>query len=293
MDEWIRRFLAEIQVERGAARNTVLAYGRDLRRFGEFIRGAGPGSLGPREVSGFGAWLSARGLCPRSVARMCASAKVFLKYLAAKEAAPVETARGIRIPRSPKTVPHVLSSRDVGDWLEELRRAPWRPRDRAMLELLYACGIRVSELCGLRLPDLSLANRYLRCVGKGDKERVVPFGRQAAAALEEYLRSARSPRAKSDYVFPGRGSRPVSRQTAWRIVKRAATLLRRSGGGPRVYPHLLRHSFATHLLENGTDLRFVQELLGHASIATTQIYTHVDRSRLAAVHRRFHPRGTG
>jgi integrase/recombinase XerD len=287
MREWIERFLAEIQVERGSSRNTVLAYRRDLRLFDEHLAGADPCSLGPRDVAGFGGWLAARGLSPRSVARSCSAVKVFLKFLAVKGAGSAESVRGLRSPRSIPRVPHVPSSVDVGVWLEELRRAPWKPRDRAMLELLYACGLRVSELCGLRLPDVNLPNRYLRCVGKGDKERVVPFGRQAEQALSHYIQRVRPPRAKSDYVFPGRGSRPVSRFTAWRIVRRAGRLLRRAA---RVYPHLLRHSFATHLVENGTDLRFVQELLGHSTIATTQIYTHVDRRRLAAIHSRFHPR---
>lgn len=287
MRDWIERFLAEIQAERGSSTNTILAYRRDLRRFEEHVSGADLRNLGPRDVAGFGAWLGARGLSPRSIARACSAVKVFLKFLAARGGGSSDAARGLRSPRSVPEVPQVPSSGEVGKWLEELRKAPWALRDRALLELLYACGLRVSELCSLRLSDVHLSHRYLRCVGKGDKERVIPFGAHAQAALVAYLERERSIRTKSDYLFPGRGAKPLSRITAWRIVRRAGALLRRVG---RVYPHLLRHSFATHLVENGTDLRFVQELLGHSTIATTQIYTHVDRRRLAAIHRRFHPR---
>lgn len=287
MREWIERFLAEIQTERGSSTNTILAYRRDLRRFAEHVSGTDLPGLGPREVAGFGTWLAAKGLSSRSIARACSAVKVFLKFLAAKGVGSAEAARGLHSPRPIPDVPRVPSSGEVKAWLEELRKEPWRPRDRAILELLYACGLRVSELCSLRLSDIHLNHRYLRCVGKGDKERVVPFGAHAEAALAEYLERARSPRAQSDYVFPGRGGKPLSRVTAWRIVRRAGALLRRM---ERVYPHLLRHTFATHLVENGTDLRFVQELLGHSTIATTQIYTHVDRRRLGSIHRRFHPR---
>jgi integrase/recombinase XerD len=286
MTKWVDRFLVDIQVERGASRNTVVSYRRDLARFVVFC---GKGRPTARTVSGFGAWLTRQGLGPKSVARACSTIKVFLKFLAAEELVPTDLSRSVRAPGVPRRVPEVLGRRDMERWLADLKSAGWSARDRAILELLYGCGLRVSELCTLRISDLQLEARTLRCIGKGDKERMVPFGRRAAEAVQEHLqRTGR--RTISDFLFPGRGARHLCRQTVWRMVKRAGAMLRRRA---KIYPHLMRHSFATHLLENGTDLRFVQELLGHASISTTQIYTHVDRSRLVAIHKRFHPRAAG
>jgi integrase/recombinase XerD len=165
-----------------------------------------------------------------------------------------------------------------------------RVRNDALLELLYATGMRASETVRLRIADVNLAMGYLRCIGKGDKERILPVGRQAAVRVRDYLDRVRARRAegsRSPFLFLGRGARPLRRETLWRIIRRRA---REAGVEGRVYPHLLRHAFATHLLRHGADLRIVQELLGHASVATTQIYTHVDAARLRAVHERFHPR---
>lgn len=291
MQGWMDRFLENLEWERGASKNTLSAYRRDLRLLDEFVGGE-IRRLQPGELRRFPEWLAGRGLCARSAARTCSAVRVFLKYLAAEGAGVPDSVRAVRAPKAGRRIPAVLGWKELGAWLDGMADGSWSLRDRAILELLYACGLRASELCMLRLPDLHLEAGFLRCTGKGNKERVVPFGRRAREVLEAYLRKERpglSGAARSSYVFPGRKDGALCRSTVWRVVRRAASALRRKR---RVYPHLLRHSFATHLLENGTDLRFVQELLGHSSIATTQIYTHVDRSRLILIHRRFHPRGT-
>jgi integrase/recombinase XerD len=194
-------------------------------------------------------------------------------------------------PKTWKTLPKVLDGADVSRLLLAPDAAdPRGARDRAMLEVLYATGLRVSELCGLKLHDLHLDAGYLRCIGKGQKERVVPIGAEAMAALSAYLGSARPQllaERRSDFAFVSRSGKPLTRQAFWKLIKAHG---RRAGIRASLSPHVVRHSFATHLLENGADLRAVQMLLGHADISTTQIYTHVNRERLKRLYRDFHPR---
>jgi len=235
--------------------------------------------------------MRAAGQSPRSVARWLVAVRGFYAWLAAAGAIGDNPASRLEPPKVWKTLPHVLDGSDV----ERLLGAPDRTeprgaRDVAMMEVLYATGLRVSELCGLRLDDLHLDGGYLRCIGKGSKERVVPIGGEASAALRSYLaegRPALLAGRRSDAVFVGRAGAPLTRQGFWKLLRVYA---RQAGIRAALSPHVVRHSFATHLLENGADLRAVQMLLGHADISTTQIYTHVNRERLKRLYHEFHPR---
>lgn len=278
-----------LETEQMASINTVLAYRRDLKRFCEYMADR---PLTNREVAGFPEYLLSMSLTARSVSRSCSAVKVFLKFLAREEIVEEDFSRALVSLRVPRKLPNVMSQDQVSKLFDLLDGRPgFTTRDRALMELLYACGLRASELARLRLSDVNFEVGYVRTLGKGNKERVVPMGAKARAALEKYLREERPtyPQARrSEFVFLSPKGRRLARETVWRTVKKCQKLL---GPQARLYPHLFRHCFATHLLENDTDLRFVQDLLGHSSIATTQIYTHVDREHLRDTHRRFHPRG--
>jgi len=271
----IGEFLSYLQIECGLSPNTILAYGRDLRSFGgpltrpaiqDFMSGLMAGSR--RRAS--------------SIARASAALRSFLKFLGKED-----LARFVLAPKKPRLLPHPLDGDQVKDLIETDTGDRLSSRDRALLELLYASGLRVSEISTLRLADLNLDAGYLRCLGKGAKERIVPIGKQAIHALREYLSGERG-ETPCDYVFVSSKGGRLVRESIWRIVRKHA---RHADVRGRVFPHALRHSFATHLVEGGADLRYVQEMLGHSKISTTQIYTQVDRKRLLAVHRKFHPRG--
>jgi integrase/recombinase XerD len=295
MDD-IQSFRHYIQAERGLAKNTLLAYGRDLDRFAQWIAGDGLAAyLTPtlRDLSHYLEYLRAEGLAPPSVARHLVALKMFYRFLRLEERTNESTVELLNSPALWERIPHVLSP----DGVNKLLAAPqpldrYYLRDRAILETLYATGSRASEVVGLKMEDLYLDAAFCKCFGKGSKERIVPLGRPAVNALRAYLEGLR-PRltrsaADAPWVFVSRGGRGLSREMLWMLVKKYA---RRAGLNGKVSPHTLRHSFATHLLAGGADLRTVQELLGHASIQTTQQYTHVDRERLRAIHRQFHPRG--
>jgi integrase/recombinase XerD len=245
------------------------------------------------ELAGYPAWLAEQGLAPKSVTRHVASLKVFFRYLQLEGVLAENQAELLGSQKLWQRVPQVLSAEQVDQLLAAPKRSDglWL-RDRALLELLYATGCRVSELANLRLRDVHLAERYCICRGKGDKQRMVPLGVRAVEAVERYMRDERGRLAGRRSPTPdwlllsSRGDR-LRRERIWELLKRYAA---RAGASPEVSPHSLRHSFATHLLAGGADLRQVQELLGHASIATTQIYTHVDHTRLKRVHETFHPR---
>jgi integrase/recombinase XerD len=288
LDGLIGRFLQVVETEQMASVHTVSAYRRDLRRFAEFMGGR---ELESAKIARFSEHLLSQGLKARSVSRTCSAVKVFLKFLAREEVVDSDYSRALVSLRVPKLLPGVLTQNDMSGLFDKLDGAAgFTPRDRAVAELLYACGLRASELAHLRLSDVNFEVGYVRAMGKGQKERIVPLGEQAKKAIEKYLREERPtyPQARrSEFVFLSAKSKRLARETVWRTVKKLQALL---GERARLYPHLFRHCFATHILENGTDLRFVQDLLGHASIATTQIYTHVDGERLKQVHRKFHPR---
>jgi integrase/recombinase XerD len=275
------------------AANTVEAYSRDLARFFAWLGRRRLQGLTVSELSGYPAWLTDQSLAPKSVTRHVASLKVFFRFLQLEGALTDNQAELLSSPKLWQRVPHVLSVKQVDQLLAAPRAADplWR-RDRAILEMLYATGCRVSELASLRSRDIHLKERYCICRGKGDKQRIVPLGSRAVAAVERYLQderpalAARNGAPCEQLVLSPRGS-GLRRERMWELVKKYAA---RVGFPSEISPHSLRHSFATHLLAGGADLRQVQEMLGHASIATTQIYTHVDHTRLKKVHREFHPR---
>jgi integrase/recombinase XerD len=294
VDEAVDRYLDHLATERGLARRTVEAYARDLARFTHLLVRRGlraPARIGAAEVREHLARLASDGLSPRSRARALAAVRGFLRFLVRGGVLPDDPARTLRVRRPPERLPRALGNGEVTELLAQpadQERAGLR--DRALLELLYACGLRVSEAIALRGTQLDLTAGFVTVVGKGNKERVVPLGRAARAALVAYLERER-PRVlrgrPSPFVFLGPGGRPLSRQAVWKLVRRRALA---AGLGRRVSPHVLRHTFATHLLTGGADLRIVQTLLGHADITTTQVYTHVTPTRLREVHRRHHPR---
>ncbi len=291
LEDALDAFLSHLAGERGASRHTLDAYSRDLAQLLEHLGGREPS---PESLVGFGSALRARGLSDATVARKLAAVRSFFAFRSREEDVE-DPARRVRAPRPRRRLPRALER----DLVERLLSAPdpataLGRRDRAILELMYSSGLRASEVTGLRLGDLDMRQGLVRASGKGGKSRVVPFGRRAEERLSEWLGQGRpelvSGRRPVDRVFVNRSGGPLSRMGLWKAVKRHATGV---GLARRVHPHTLRHTFATHLLEGGADLRFVQELLGHASPATTEIYTHVTRERLFEVHRRFHPAEVG
>lgn len=291
--------LQAARVEKGLSSNTLVAYGRDLRRFSAWCRSRSIAfaACTRGDLQDFLAGLQDTRLAPRSRARVFVAVRRLFRQLVLEGFCTSDPTDGMRGPAWEKNIPEVLSVFAIRKLLDQIAVAPadaWdralRLRDAALVHLLFACGLRVSELAGLRLNDLDLPAGVLRCQGKGDKQRWVPLHREAQRALRLYLAQARDRLAgasSSRFVFPGRGDRPLSRQAIWERLQRHG----RAAGLPgSLYPHRLRHSFATHLLEGGADLRSLQNLLGHADIQTTQIYTHVAAARLREVYRAHHPR---
>jgi integrase/recombinase XerD len=291
----IAAFRNYMRAERGLAANTVLAYGRDLDRFARWVAEGGLGNyLKPsiRELTNYLAALRSDGLDPASVARHLVALKTFYRFLRLEERAQPDAVELLSSPSLWERIPQVLSPESVEKLLAApLPRERFYLRDRAILETLYATGSRASEVIHLKLNDLHLDSGFCKCLGKGGKQRVVPLGDAARRALRAYLDEQRPTLVRavgdSPFVFVSRGGRALTREMVWILVKK---YVHRVGLNTKVSPHTLRHSFATHLLSGGADLRTVQELLGHANIRTTQHYTHVDRDRLKAIHRKFHPR---
>ena len=287
-------FLNTLSVERGVADNTVLAYSRDLRRYLGFLEEQGlssPGQVSLSDLQAFLGRLRGSGLTPRSVARAISALRTFHRFLAGQGYVQRDPTSLLRAPRPPRSLPNVLSSDEV----ERLLGAPDVSqarglRDKAMLELLYATGLRVSELLSLPLTGVDPVIGFVRCMGKGGKERVVPVGSSAVRWIQEYLNRGRPALADTrdtPFLFVGRRGGRLTRQAFWKSIR---TYAGRAGIHGRITPHTVRHSFATHLLEHGADLRSLQLMLGHADISTTQIYTHVSRARLREIHERYHPR---
>lgn len=290
------RFVDHVRAERGLAANTVEAYRRDLGLYARYLDEVGvadPREVTPRQVESFVAWLrgrtsaSGRPYAAASVARIVVAVRGFHRFLAREGLAEQDVAAGVGTPSTARPLPKALSVADTERLLTApLGAGPLPRRDRALLELLYGAGLRISEAVTLDLDDLDPVDRLVRVRGKGDKERVVPYGEVASDALDAWLvggRAALSPRAPALFVN-ARGGR-LSRQGAWKLVTGHADRV-----GLQVSPHTLRHSFATHLVDGGADVRAVQELLGHASVTTTQIYTLVSRTALREVYERAHPR---
>lgn len=290
---WLDAFVEYAAGECHLAENTVAAYRRDLRRFHDWLAGRSIPALTIQDLADYTTWLHAKKLAPASLARHLVSLKVFFRYLQLEGVLQENLAELLGSQKLWQRVPQVLSPEQVDRLLESPRLSdPFWRRDRAMLELLYATGCRASELSNLTLRDMHSDESYCLCRGKGSKERLVPLGARAIAAVQVYLEherpvlAKRAPSPPSWVLLSYRGRR-LRRERVWELLKR---YVQRIGAPPLVSPHTMRHSFATHMLAGGADLRQVQEMLGHASIATTQIYTHVDPSRLKAVHNKFHPR---
>ncbi len=291
---WVQSFVAYLHSECHLADNSVAAYGRDLRRFCQWLAGRRIAELSIRDLADFVGWLHGENLAPASIARHIVALRMFFKYLQLEGALRENHAELLGSQKLWQRIPEVLAPAAVERFLAAPRRSdPYYRRDRALLELLYATGCRASELSHLMLRDVHLDEGYCICHGKGSKQRMTPLGQKAVAAVREYLeqerpRLARIARGEAPpWLLLSRGGRRLRREAIWELVKKYAA---RAGISADISPHTLRHSFATHLLAGGADLRQVQEMLGHASIATTQIYTHVDQSRLKKVHERFHPR---
>jgi integrase/recombinase XerD len=294
-DFWLEGFRDFLALEAGHSANTIESYLRDLRRLGEFATSRGvrdPARLSRALLRDFVYMLKDLGLSAASIRRGVSAIRTYYGFLVGEGRVSDDPSDRLESPRRGRVLPDTLTVQEV----EALLAAPnleqplaWR--DRALLELAYGAGLRVSELCGLSLTDLLLAENLVRIFGKGGKERLVPIGRSVIGAASVYLHQMRPAldrgKSKNRVLLNARGE-PLSRVGAWGIVRRAT---QRAGITKRVTPHTLRHSFATHLLEGGADLRAVQEMLGHADLSTTQIYTHVDREYLRSVHKQFHPRG--
>jgi integrase/recombinase XerD len=295
-DAQVDAFLAYVTVEKGLAANTVESYGRDLTAFCRYLATQEVDSItaaGARHVIGFLTALRDRGLSARSQARILTTLRRCYRFLQREDALPgSDPTAHLHLPKIGRRLPQVPSRTEVDTLLDTPNaNTLLGRRNQAMLELLYATGLRVSELVHLEVKQLNLEAGFVRARGKGGRERVVPLGSRAKTTLQTYLTSTRPLLLKSrssSYLFLTRSAKPLTRQAFWVLLKQYA---RQSPESGKVYPHALRHAFATHLLDGGADLRAVQTMLGHVDIATTQIYTHVTSARLRDVHRKFHPRG--
>jgi integrase/recombinase XerD len=294
--EAIDRFILYLATERGLSENYQISTRRSLEDFADWASNRkqpfSPDKTELAELTKYLASEKERGLAPASMKLIVVALKIFFRFLKMRSMTEKDPAELLTLPRLTRFLPETLNQVQVNRLLEvNTQGRPFPLRDRAILELFYASGLRISELTGARLENLNLQERIIRVVGKGSKTRLVPVGRIACDAIDQYLNQERVHlvgRKTGNEVFLSRHGKKLTTQRVWQIIKEIAAS---AGFDTNVYPHLLRHSFATHLLANGADLRVIQELLGHADISTTQIYTHVDQSRLKAIHKQFHPRG--
>jgi integrase/recombinase XerD len=295
MEEEIDLFIRFLATERGLSDNYQLSTRRSLAEFASWCSSArqitSAGDVTMPVISDYLAFRKRGGLAASSIKLIVVALKIFFRFLVAKGRVARDPAETLSLPRIERYLPETLNELQVEQLIDSINTTqPLGLRDRAIMELLYASGLRVSELANARLENFNTDERILRVTGKGNKMRLVPVGRRACDALAAYLSTERpklvKPRSSSEIFLSTRGTK-LTTVRLWQIVKERA---RKSGLETNIYPHLLRHSFATHLLSNGADLRIIQEMLGHADISTTQVYTHVDQQRLKAVHRKFHPR---
>ncbi|WP_422443862.1 site-specific tyrosine recombinase XerD [Thermoanaerobacterium sp. DL9XJH110] len=294
MEDLVLEFLDFLSVERGLSRNTIDAYRRDLRSYINFLKLQKINDINHTTRTVIVSYLllmQKKGKASSSISRACAAIKSFYHFLVRERRIKEDPTINLDTPKLEKRLPRVLTVGEVEDLLNQPDVTNlWGLRDKALLELLYATGIRVSELISIRVEDVNLEMGFLRCFGKGSKERIVPIGSVALNYLERYINEARKQLVKdkeTNILFINHRGEGLTRQGFWKIIKKYA---RQAGINKEITPHTLRHSFATHLLENGADLRAVQEMLGHADISTTQIYTHITRSRIKEVYDRTHPR---
>lgn len=295
MDDFIIEYLHHLRIEEGLAQNTIQSYKRDLKKYVNFLSERGIHSfesISKKDVLQYLQYLDDESLAASSVSRMISALRKFHTYLHLEGIASLNPMEEIKLPKKKQSLPKSLSMQEV----DRLLLTPdvksiLGLRDRAILEVLYATGLRVSELTGLKLSDLHLEMGFIQTIGKGNKERIVPLGEEAAFWIEEYLADSRPALSKgrkdSPFLFLNFHGKGFTRQGIWKNMKK---MVREAGIHKDVSPHVLRHSFATHILENGADLRIVQELLGHADISTTQIYTHITKERLVQSYQKHHPR---
>ena len=293
MEVFCEAFLDYLKIERGLSKNSLLSYELDLKKYFDYLGKKGikePFGIERKDITDFLFFLR-QSITANSIARTLSTVKNFHRFLVREKITPNDPSHLVETPKLDKKIPSFLTFDEVNRILKipNLKTAQGL-RDKAILELMYAAGLRVSELASLKVSDLNLEVGFVRCKGKGSKERIVPMGKIAREFISKYLERARPKLAKnkiSVYLFLAQGGRTLGRQSIWKMIK---AIVKKAGIKKRVSPHTLRHSFATHLLERGADLRSVQEMLGHTSITTTQIYTHINQTRLKDIHRRFHPR---
>lgn len=290
----INEFMNHLSVERGLAKNTLLAYGRDLEKYTEYLTGQGVKSqaqIKREHVSNFMFDLKKHGMSATSICRHLAAVKMFHRFLVRENLTKEDPTTLVETPKLWKRVPAVLTQPEIDSMLTAASgRKPQDVRDQAILEIFYGCGLRVSELADLKTTSVNYDVGFVRAVGKGSKERIIPVGKKAVEALQKYLLKARPQllnKKTSEALFLSRLGARMSRQSLWSVIKLYA---KKANIKKTIKPHTLRHTFATHLLQHGADLRSVQEMLGHSDISTTQIYTHVDKEHLKNVHKEFHPR---
>ena len=295
MEEFIDGFLNYLTVERGLSRNTIISYSEDLRSYAGYLKKQSIKSFSTttkNDIVGFMMFRKDHKLAANSIARSLAAIRMFYRFLVRERILKTDPSSLVDSPKLWKKIPETLSVNEVESLLSEpnVRDEKQGARDRAILETLYATGMRVSEAVNLKLDNVNMDVGFLRCIGKGDKERVIPLGKKAVISIKRYLEISRPKLLKnkeSEALFLSRSGKKISRQSLWKMIKHYAKLARIK---KPMKPHTLRHSFATHLLERGADLRSVQEMLGHASISTTQLYTHINKERLKSIHRMYHPR---
>ena len=297
IDSDIEAFVGSLRYERSMAENTCAAYARDLGLFAQYLKRRGKSAAADvrrEDIAGFLGEQRADGRKSSTRARRATAIKVFFRFLKERRYIGKNPAELLDPPKKAKALPRVLSEEETFRMLDKIDGTDPRDiRDRAMLEVMYGCGLRVSEVCAMKMEDIIADGELLRILGKGSKERVVPIGKAAGRALSSYFASARDVFAKGDrsvgHVFVTRLKKPFTRQAVFKLIRERALAV---GIAPeRISPHVLRHCFASHMLQHGADIRAIQELLGHADIGTTQVYTHVDATRFGDIHRRFHPRG--
>ena len=294
MDSLVQQYIDFLMVEKGLSRNTITSYATDLAGFLEYLEKAGVRQLDYVDATVILAWLvdlSKKGLSAKSRARHLITIRGLYKFLAGEELVTRNPVKDIDIPKTGLSLPKFMSVEEVGRLLDAPdRKRPRELRNAAMMEILYGAGLRVSELTGLKLQDIDLEADFVRVLGKGSKERMVPIGSMARQAVLDWVhigRPAILKKTPSLFLFVARAGNPMTRQGFWKVIKKYAA---EAGLPPEITPHTLRHSFATHLLEGGADLRSVQTMLGHSDISTTQIYTHISREYLFQMHRKYHPR---
>lgn len=293
MRQYIPTFIDFIEVERGMSRNTIQSYKRDIEKFASYAERINKdvSSVTREDIVNFMMELKDKGLSATSIARNLASLKTFWKFLSAEQCVRENPASVVETPKIWKNIPDVLNKDEVEKLLDAPSHKGWMGmRDKAILELMYATGLRVSEVKDLKKSNVNLEANFVKCHGKGGKERIVPLGKFAQKAVREYIdkhRSKLAAKTSDEHLFLSRFGKMISRQSLWKMIRKYASLSRIH---KLITPHTLRHSFATHLLEGGAELRGVQEMLGHADISTTQVYTHVNKDKLRKIHERYHPR---